>query len=131
MVFFTIILTNESVNSNVQIPSVIIVKVEHVDVLVLFDSKDEICIAVDFSYTPPYTLSTNSILSKLQGDPPKYPYHPLYMRVAHHNTSSQHRALHTYPSSTIMSIGDALKLTKFRNRSKSGLASIDFDNMEM
>ena len=65
MVFFTIILTNESVNSNVQIPSVIIVKVEHVDVLVLFDSKDEICIVVDFSYTPPYTLSTNSILSKL------------------------------------------------------------------
>lgn len=66
MFFYTVILTNEYVNANVQNPSVTIVKAEHVDVLVLFDYEDEICIAVDFSYTPPFTLrSTNSIMSKL------------------------------------------------------------------
>lgn len=132
MILSTIILTNKSGTSNVQIPSVIIVKAEHIDVLVSFRYENEICNVVDFSYTSPLTFtSTNSIPSKLQGDPPKYPYNPLYMREAQHNTSSQRPSLQTYPASIILSIGDALKLTKFGNRSKSDIASIDVDNIKM
>ena len=132
MILSTIILTNNYDTSNAQIPSGIIVKGEHIDVLVSFGYENEICIVVNFSYTLPFAFtSTISIPSKLQGDPFKHPYNPLYMREAHHNTSSQRPSLRTYPSSIILSIGDALKLTKFGNRSKSEIASIDVDNLEM
>ena len=45
----TVILTNESRTSTVQVPSVVTVKLEPTDdsVIVLLDSEDDICVVVD------------------------------------------------------------------------------------
>jgi hypothetical protein len=53
---FTVILTNESGTSTVQIPSTAHVKVEPIDdrVFLLSDSEDDICASVDLSNTSPF-----------------------------------------------------------------------------
>ena len=108
----TVILTNEYGTSSVQIPSVAIVKLEPTDdsVLVLSDSKDDICIVVDISDTSPFPFrSRDSTPSKLHMQLPKFPYNSLYMRVAHHGAISQCPPLHHFSSLLGMIIVDALK----------------------
>jgi hypothetical protein len=101
-------------------------------VIVLSDSEDDICVAVDLSDTSPFPFrSKYSTPSKLPMDLPKSPYSPLYVKVAHHGSVSQRFPLHNFSSSVGMNIVDALKQTKFRKRSKSDFASIDFDNIEV
>jgi len=79
----TVILTNESGTSTVQIPSVATVKLEPSDdsVFVLSDSEDDICAAVDLSDVSPFPFrSTDSTRSQLPMHVPKSPHNPLYMR---------------------------------------------------
>ena len=56
----TVILTNESGTSTVQIPSVTHVKMEPTDdsVFVLPDLEDDICISVDLSHTLPFPFKS-------------------------------------------------------------------------
>jgi hypothetical protein len=56
----TVILTNESGTSTVQIPSTAHVKVEPIDdrVFVLSDSEDDICTSVDLSNTSPFPFKS-------------------------------------------------------------------------
>ena len=56
----TVILTNESGTSTVQIPSVAHVKVEPTDdsVFVLPDLEDDICIFIDLSHTLPFSFKS-------------------------------------------------------------------------
>lgn len=52
-------------------------------VLVLPDSEDDICIAVDlFDISPFHLRSTTPTSSKILVDVDRYPYNPLYMRLA-------------------------------------------------
>jgi hypothetical protein len=51
--------------------------------------------------------------------------------LVHHMTPSQRPLLHPSPSSKGFTIVDALKFTKSRKRSKSDLAFIDFDNIDV
>ena len=44
---------------------------------------------------------------------------------------SQCPPLHHFPSSSGLNIDDALKLTKFKKRSKPDLAIIEFDNIDV
>jgi hypothetical protein len=130
----TVILTNESGTSTVQVPSIVTVKLEPTDdsVIVLSDSEDDICAAVDLSDTSPFSFrSKDSTPSKPPMDLPKSPYSPLYVKMAHHGSVSQRPPLHNFSSSVSMNIVDALKQTKSRKRSKSDLASIDFDSIEV
>ena len=130
----TVILTNKSGTSTIQIPSVTTVRLEPTDdsVLVLSDSEDEICVAVDLSDTSSFSFrSRDSTPSKPPMDLPKSLYNLLYMRVAHHGSPSQHSPLHHFSSLVGMNIVDVLKQTKSRKISKSDLASINFDSIEV
>ena len=126
----TVILTNESGTSTVQIPTVATVKLEPNDdnVLVLSDSGDDICAAVDLSDISPFPFkSKNSTPSQL----PKSPFSHVCNTLVHRMTPSQRPPLHPSPSSIGLTIVDALKVTKSRKRSKSDLAFIDFDNIDV
>src|SRR6202022_2032965 len=130
----TVILTNESGTSTVQIPSTAHIKVEPLDdsVFVLSDSEDDICASVDLSNTSPFLFrSVHSIPSQLPIHVAKSPCSLMYKKVVPQISPSQHPPLHPSPSSTRLTMVDALKLTKSRKRSKSDLASIDFDSIDV
>jgi hypothetical protein len=130
----TVILTNESGTSTVQVPSMAPVKVEPLDdsVFVLSDSEDDICASVDLSNTSPFPFrSVHSTPSQLPLHVAKSPCGLMYKRVVPQNSPSQRPPLHPSPSSTGLTMVDALKLTKSRKRSKSDLASIDFDSIDV
>ena len=84
-------------------------------------------ISLDVSFTPMqkslHVLDQFNHLYKSSYSP------PLYMRVACHDTPSQHPLLHLFFSLTCLNIVDAQ--TKFMKRSKSDLVSIDFENIEV
>jgi hypothetical protein len=80
----TVILTNESDTSTVQIPSVSPIKVEPLDdsVFVLSDSEDDICASVDFSNTSPFPFrSVHSTPSQLPIYVAKFPCGLMYKKV--------------------------------------------------
>jgi hypothetical protein len=130
----TVILTNESGTPTVQIPSIAHVKVEplHDNVFVLSDSEDNICASVDLSNTLSFPFrSVYSIHSKLPIHASKSPCGPTHKSVVPQILPSQRPPLHPSPSSTWLTMVDALKLTKSRKKSKSDLASIDFDSIDV
>jgi hypothetical protein len=111
----TVILTNESGTSTVQIPSIAHVKVEPLDdsVFVLLDSEDDICAFVDLSNTSPFSFRS------VHSTPSQLPIHVarslcglLYKKVVPQISPSQRPPLHPSPSSTGLTMVDALKLTK-------------------
>ena len=53
------------------------------------------------------------------------------MRLDHHGTPPQHPHVHLLTSSSSLNIVKALKLTKFRKRSKFVLITIDLDNIDV
>src|ERR1700738_1397715 len=111
----TVILTNESGTSTVQIPSIAPVKVEPLDdsVFVLSDSEDDICASVDLSNTSPFPFrNVHSIPSQLPIHVAKSPCGLMYKKVVPQISSSQHPALHPLPSYTGLTMVDALKLIK-------------------
>jgi hypothetical protein len=123
----TILLTNESGTYTVQIPSIAPVKVEPLDdsVFVLSDSEDNICASVDLSNTSSFPFrSVHSTSSQLPIHVAKSPCGLMYKKVVPQISPSQRPPLHPSPSSTGLTMVDALKLTKSRKRSKSDLASI-------
>ena len=84
-------------------------------VIMLSDSKDNICVVVAIFDTSPFPFrSTDSTPPNLPMDFSKSPYSPLYMKVAHHGSISQRPPLHHFSSSVGMNIVDALKQTKSR-----------------
>ena len=116
--------------STVQIPTVATAKLEPNEdsVLVLSDSGDDICDAVDLSDISPFPFkSKNSTPSQL----PKFPFSHVCNTLVHRMTPSQRPPLHPSPSSIGLTIVDALQVTKSRKRSKSDLAFIDFDNIDI
>ena len=130
----TVILTNESGTSTVQILFVAHVKLEPTDdsVFMLLDSEDDICASIDLLDTSAFPCrSVNSTPSLLPMHIAKSPCSPMYGRLVHYNTPFQRPPLHPSPSSIRLTIVDALKLTKSRKKSKSYLASIDFDNIDV
>ena len=130
----TVNLTNESGTSTVQIPSIAHVKVEPLDdsVFVLSDSEDDICASVDLSNISSFPFrSVHSTPSQLPIHVAKSPCGRMYKRVVPQISSSQRPPLHPSPSSIGLTMVDALKLTKSRKRSKSDLASIDFDSIDV
>ena len=124
-----IILTNESGTSIVQIPSVTTVKLELTDdsVLVLSDSEDDICVAVNISdRSRDFTISKSlwifpNILTVLC----IWRWHTM---VQYHNVLRYIIFLHWWVWILIV---DALKQTKSRKRSESNLESIDFNSIEV
>ena len=130
----TIILTNASGASTVQIPFVALVKLEptHDNMFVLSDSKVDICASVDLSNTSLFPFkSLHSTSSQFSIHVAKFPCGPMYKRLVPHISPSQRPPLHPSPSSIGLTIVDTLKLTKSRKRSKSDLASIGFDNIDV
>ena len=125
----TVVLTNQSGASTVQMPNVPTVKLEPDDniVCLLSDSDDHICATVDLSDTSSFPFKNT---------PSQVPLHastssctPLSIKFACRDTPSQRPPLHPSSSSIGLTIIDALKFTKSRKRSKSDLASIDFENI--
>jgi hypothetical protein len=130
----TVLLTNESGASTVNVPSMANVKIEATnnDVLVLLDSDDEVCPVVDLSDTSYFldkTKSSNPILVSVDVD--KTPHSSSYMKFVRHGSSFQRPPLHHSSSSSSFNIVDALKMTKSRRRSKSDLTAIDFDSIDV
>ena len=130
----TVLLTNESSASNVNVPSMATVKIEpnDDDILVLLDSDEEVCHDVDlfdtshFSYK---TMSSNPVLVFVDVD--KTPHNSSYMKLLRHGASSQRPPFHHSSSSSCFHDVDALKMTKSRRRSKSYLTANDFDNIDV
>jgi hypothetical protein len=117
----TVILTNESGTSTVQIPSIAHIKVEPLDdsVLVLLDSKDDICVYIDLSNTSPFLLrNVYSIPSQLPIHVAKPPCDLMYKKVVPQISHFQHLPLHPSLSSTWLTMVDTLKLTKSRKNIK-------------
>ena len=105
---------------NSQIPRVSIVKLEPIEdnVYVLFDSNDEICLAVIISYTSSFPIrNITPTPSKVLVDVDKTPFSPLYMRLVYHGTPSQRPPLHPCVLSSSLNIVEVLKLIKSRKRS--------------
>jgi hypothetical protein len=130
----TVILTNESGTSTFQIPFIAHVKVEPLDdsVFVLSDSEDDICASVDLSNTSPFPFrSVHSTIFRLPIHVAKSPCGLMYKKVVSQISPSQRPPLHPSPSSTGLTVVDALKLTKSRKKSKLYLASIDFDTIDV
>ena len=129
----TVILTNKCGTSTVQIHYIAHIKVEPLDdsVFVLSDSEDDICASVELSNTSPFPFkSVHSTPSQLV-HVTKSPCGFMYKRVVPQISPSQRPPLHPSSSSIRLTMVDALKLTKSRKRSKSDLASIDFDNIDV
>jgi hypothetical protein len=117
----TVILTNESGTSIVQIPSIAYVKVEPLDdsVFVLSDSEDDICASVDLSNTSSFPFkSVHSTPSQLPVHVTKSPCGSMYKRVVPQNSPSQRPPLHPSSSYIGLTMVDALKLTKSRKKIK-------------
>ena len=93
----TVILTNESGTSTVQIPSTTHVKVEPIDdrVLLLSDSEDDICASVDLSNTSPFK-GVHSTPSQLPIHVSNSPCGLMYKRVVPLISPSQRPPLHPY-----------------------------------
>ena len=130
----TVILTNESGTSTVQISYVTLAKLEPTDdsVLVLLDLEDDICAFVDLSNTLSFPFkSVHSTPSELLIHVAKSPCSPIYRGLVLQVSHSQRPPLHPSPSFIGLTIVDALKLTKSRKKSKSDLASIDFDSIDV
>ena len=130
----TVLLTNESGASTVNVHSMATVKIEPSDddVLVLLDSDEEVCPVVDLSDTSPFPYKTkpsNPILVSVDID--KTPHNSSYMKLIRHGVSSQRPPLHPSSSSSGFNIVDALKMTKSKRRSKSDLTVIDFDSIDI
>jgi hypothetical protein len=129
-----VILTNESGTSTVQIPSIALVKVEPLDdsMFVLSDSEDDICASIDLSNTSQFPFrSVHSTFSQLPIHVAESPCGLMYKKVVPQISLSQRPPLHPSPSSTGLTMVDTLKLIKSRKRSKSDLASIDFDSIDV
>ena len=117
----TIMLTNESSTSTVQIPYVAHVKLEPTDdsVLVLSDSKDDICAFVDLSNTSSFPIkSVHSTPSQLPIHVAKSPCGSMYRRSVPQISHSQCPPLHPLPSYVGLTIVDALKLRYSRKKIK-------------
>lgn len=130
----TIIIANDFGTSTLPIPSVAIVQLQPSDdiIFLLLDFEDDIFVVVGLSNTYMFPFrNINSTSSKIHVDPPKSLYISLYMRLARQGTLSQHPPLHAHPSSISLNILDALKHTKYRKRSKSKIAFVDFNNIEL
>lgn len=130
----TIILTNEFGTLTVQLPCFATVKLEPSDdnIFMLLDYNNKICLAIDLSNTSPFPFrSMTPTPSRISVHVDKTPYTPFYMRLALHDSPFQRPPLHHFSSSSSLNIVDALKLTKSRKRSKSNLATIDFDNIDV
>ena len=116
----TVILTNKSGTSKFQTPSVAHVKYEPTDdsVLMLSDSKDDIFIFVDLIDILLFRFrSVYSTLSQLLIHVAKSLCSPMYGRLVHQFTPSQHSPLYPLPSSIGLTIVDVLKLTKLSKKS--------------
>jgi hypothetical protein len=101
-------------------------------VFVLSYSKDDICASVDLSNTSPFPFkNVHSIPSQLPIHVTKSPCGHMHKRMVSQMSHSQRPPLHPSPSSIGLTMIDALKLTKSRERSKSEFASIDFDNIDV
>ena len=130
----TVLLTNESGASTINVPSMATVEIQPSDndVLVLLDSDEEVCLVVDLSdtsYFPYKTKPSNPVLVSVDVD--KIPYNSLYMKLFRHGASSQPPPLHLSSSSSSFHIVNALKMTKSKRRSKSDLTTIDFDSIDV
>jgi hypothetical protein len=82
----TVILTNESGTSTIQVPSIAHVKVEPLDdsVFVLSNSEDDICASVDLSNTSPFPFrSVHSTPSQLPLHVAKSPCGLMYKKISH------------------------------------------------
>ena len=109
----TVILTNESDTSTVQIPYVAHVKLESTDdsVLVLTDSENDMCAFVDLSNTSSFPFrNVYSTPSQLPIHVVKSPCDLMYKRSVPHISHSQHPPLHSSPSYIGLTSVDALKL---------------------
>ena len=73
----------------------------------------------------------NSTPSQLPIHLAKFPYGLLYRKLVSQILPSQRPPLHPSPSSIRLTIVNALKLTKSRKISKSDLASIDYNNIDV
>jgi hypothetical protein len=99
----------------VQIHSISHVKVKPLDnsVFVLSDSEDDIYASVDLSNTSPFPFrSVHSTPSQLPLHVAKSRCGLMYKRVVSQNSPSQRLPLYPSPSSTGLTMVDALKLTK-------------------
>ena len=117
MQVLTVILTNKSGTSTIQIPYVVTVKLETTDdsVFVLSDSKDDICASVDLSNTPLF------LFKSVHSTPSQFPIHVarspcglMYKTVVPHILPFQRPLLHPLLSSIGLTMVDAVKLTKTR-----------------
>ena len=131
---YIILLTNESGASTVNVPSMATVKIKPSDddILVLLDSDEYVCHVVDLSDTSSFlykTTPSNPVLVSVDVD--KTPHNSSYMKLLRHGASSQRPPFHHSSYSSRFNIVDALKMTKFRRRSKSDFTTIDFDNIDV
>ena len=129
---YTVVLTNNSGTSIVQIPILYNVKIEPNKNTALFlsDLDDDVCPDVDtlsFSFRKTRTLIP---LRLLRIDIDNTPCSLLFMKLPPHGSPS-HPPLHPSSSSLCLNIVDALKLTKSRRRSKLDNTKIDFDNIDV
>ena len=126
-------MTNESGTSTVQISSVGIVKLEPIDdsVLVLSDSEDDICASVDLSNKSSFPFKS------VHSTPSQLPIHVAKSAQGLYGNDGSPNLTFLVSSTTPFTViyrlamVDALKLTKSRKKSKSDLASIDFDNIDV
>ena len=113
----TVLLTNESGASTVNVHSIVTVKIEpsEDDVLVLLDSDEDVCPIVDLFDTSHFLHKTkplNPVLVSVDVD--RTPHNSSYMKLVRHGYSSQRPPLHPPSSSSGFHIVDALKITKSR-----------------
>ena len=123
----TVVLTNQSGTSTIQMSNVANVNLEPNDntVCLLLEFDDNICATVDLSDTLSFPFK--NILSQVFLHASKSSCTPLSKRFVCCKRPSQRPPLHPSPSSIV----DTLKLTKSKKRSKSNPASIDFDNIDV
>ena len=130
----TILLINESGASYVNVHCMAIVKIKSSDndVLMLLDSDEDVCHGVDISYTSYFLYKTKSSNPGLVSvDVDKIPHNSSYMKLVHHDSSSQCPLLHPFSSFSRFKIVDTLKMIKSRRRSKSDRTVIDFDSLDV
>ena len=128
-----VILTNKSSTSTVLIFFLLPVELDSTDenMFVLLDSKDDICASDNLSNTLPFPFKS------VHSTPSQLPIHVAKSAQGLYGNDGSPNLTFLVSSTTPFTViyrlamVDALKLTKSRKKSKSDLASIDFDNIDV
>ena len=115
----TIVLTNNSCTSTVQLPLVANVKVEPSDdtILLLSDSDGDVCPVVDLFDTSHFPFRTRTPTPPLHSaDVHNTPRSPLYMKLPHHGSPSSRPPVHPSSSSLCINIVDCFEIDKGKEK---------------